>query len=141
MTTVSSIIVEIKALGADFSSAWQGYTARIKAFNEEIKNGNEAMTKMAELFGALIGFRELNEAVAAADDLHVALAQLDQVLKSTGQNSAGAREELLALADAQEELTGVQNDQIVSAEALLLSLGATVQEVKQLTPFVLDVAR
>src|SRR5581483_6071927 len=95
-------------------------------------------TKMATAVTALLGFEQLKSGVEAAQEMNVALAQLDQVLKTTGQGIGDTREELIKLAETEEQLTGVHKEQIVSLEAILFSYGATAEQVMKLTPIVLD---
>src|SRR5581483_2811412 len=100
MNTVSSIVVEIKAIGSEFTSAWQGYKQKVEDFNRSIENGNAALTKMATAVTALLGFEQLKSGVEAAQEMNLARAELDQLVKASGQGFGDPREELIKLAES-----------------------------------------
>ena len=82
----------------------------------------------------------LRNAYEEATKAAVAQAQLQQALLSTGQASKSVSEAFARQADVLQRLTGYEDEVVTDAQRLLISFGATAQQVERLTPLVADLA-
>lgn len=75
-----------------------------------------------------------------AEDGRVSLFRLRAALLGAGDGAEQFAEALSAQADSLEMLTGFAADSVRQSQSMLLSMGATVEQVQKLSPLVLDVA-
>lgn len=99
---------EINAAGEKTSSGLSGAFSKI---------GSTAL-KVGGIIAAGLGF---NAMLTGAENSQKALAQMDSVLKSTGDASGMTKSQLLALADAQGRTTEFSKGTNIATENLLLT--------------------
>lgn len=112
----------------------------VRAYNAAVRNGVAAWQQIAQLAGAFVGLQQLRQAVVTAQQYQVELAQLRRTLSATGQASEGLLRSLEDQAGELQALTGVGDDTVLAVQRLLFSFGATADQVRRLTPLVLDFA-
>jgi len=113
----------------------------------ELKSVQQAFATVGSAWNTIIGSAAVGAAVAtmrsmvhAAEEARVATYRLNAALVATGQSSEFAQEALARQADALETLTGVSGETTAAAQAILLSMGGTAEQVEALLPLVLDVS-
>lgn len=79
-------------------------------------------------------------AVKAASQQQAALAQLDQILRNTGETTSGLREEIVDLSNKYQALTGVGDEVIQGFQGQLVAFGATTENIGRLTKATLDLS-
>lgn len=103
------------------------------------------ISEMGRGFLAFQGFSilatELKKFTEEANKQELAYARLKTAVQNFGMAGSGAYERLIAQAEALQRQYGLWGDeQIESAQALLLSFGATERAVKELIPAMLDMS-
>jgi lambda family phage tail tape measure protein len=122
MSGGAAVQAQLKGVQSSFSSVrdtWQKLTGVLAAYG--ITNAVRSMLK-------------------AAEEARVASFRLTTALNATGQAAAGVVENLSLQASALESLTGISDETTMAVQSLLLSMGATADQVERLTPLVLDVS-
>lgn len=121
-----------KALG-------QAESAAKKSFGNILNLGKQIGAGMTVAGGAIVA--GLGHAVKAAAESEQALAQLDAVLKSTGGAAGVTREAAIALASEMQRLTTFSDEEVLSAENLLLTFTKIGKDVfPQATETVLNMS-
>lgn len=122
MSGGAAVQAQLKGVQSSFSSVrdtWQKLTGVLAAYG--ITNAVRSMLK-------------------AAEEARVASFRLTTALNATGQAAVGVVENLSLQATALESLTGISDETTMAVQSLLLSMGATANQVERLTPLVLDVS-
>ena len=102
-----------------------------------IRDGWQSLTGALAAAGVTAALRSMWK---AAEEARVASFRLTTALNASGQAAVGAAEALSFQAEALESLTGVSDETTMAVQSLLLSMGATADQVEKLSPLVLDVA-
>ena len=136
--------LELKITSSSDPSGVQKMAHALDGFAGRVLGLNGALEGLrAHLAGLVIGaglIQQLNASLAAARESALAWAGLRTVLASTGKASAELERELAAQADALQKLTGYSDDQVLAVQRLLFSYRGTAEQVKEVTPLVLDMA-
>lgn len=122
-------------------------TYGLEAANKGFGQLGGALQSIQEGFGRITGALAaagvtsvLRSMWMAAEEARVATFRLETALKSTGQAAAGFAESMAAQAETLESLTGVSDETTMGVQSLLLTMGASIEQVQELTPVVLDLA-
>ncbi len=117
------------------------------AAKAQIDSVNRSVESMRKVWGAITGVvagagvtTAIRTMLQAAEDSRVATYQLDQAVRLIEGSSSSAAAALARQASELQSLTGVADETAMAAQRMLLSLGATTDQVEKLTPLVLDVA-
>ena len=128
----ASLVIQLKDL----------VTAGLGKLGEKVEELGEQLEKSkfvwASLFGGIVSGVGLS--LKAFGEEERALASLTAALKNQGIISTAVINDLKAHAAALQALTGVQDDHIFSAEALLVQFGITGNQLKEVTKLTLDFA-
>lgn len=104
--------------------------------------GNRLTTIGAGMVGigsvALVG---LGAAAMASEEANLATVKLENTLKNMPQLAGESSQQFIDLADSIQDVTAADADQIVAAEAMLGTFRLTADEIKSITPLVVDYAR
>jgi hypothetical protein len=133
----------LQNLNARFNSFFSGLQGRAKTvsdLNRELRNGSAAINDMAAKFSAVLGLAALRQFSRQAIEAGRSQAQLGAVLRSTGQDSMAFRHELEEQRKALMAAAGVDDDELVTVQRLLLSYGVRADQIRQLTALTLDYA-
>lgn len=121
-----------------------GGAAQVQA---QLKGVQGAFASINSAYKATAGFLAASGVTSAirvmwkaAEESRVATFQLAKALELAGEASSGAMKAFEAQAGALQSLTAVSDETVMSVQKMLLSMGATANQVEQLTPLVLDVA-
>lgn len=90
---------------------------------------------------ALLVGAAVYSSVKAYDEAHRSVLQLENSLKNNSLLAGENKQKYLDLADALQQKTAADGDQIVSAEAILGTFRMTGDQILALTPLVVDYAR
>ena len=90
--------------------------------------------------GAVIG-GALFKASEAAGKAELAQLKLENSVKNSSKVAKGSAEEFEALAKSIQSKTAASRIDIIAGEAQLVQMGADTQQVKTLTPLIVDLAR
>lgn len=117
------------------------------AAKAQIDSVNRSVETMRKVWGAISGAAAtagvtvaIRSMLRAAEESRVATFQLEQAVRLIEGASSGAASALARQASELEGLTGVADESVMAVQRVLLSLGATADQVERLTPLVLDVA-
>jgi hypothetical protein len=77
----------------------------------------------------------------AADDADIQVAKLENSIKGSSSTFADNGGELVKLAEDIQQVTAADADAIIGAESLLVQFGLTEDQVKTLTPLIVDLSR
>ncbi|MBC2592701.1 hypothetical protein H5P28_00345 [Ruficoccus amylovorans] len=142
MNNLLQVILDFKANlnGLDrFVSAYKARMEQVEAFNARIQNGEAALrgmlTKLGSVLGAAALYRYTQEARAAEE----AQNELTQALRRTGQ--VQYRDQLLAQADALEEVTKFSAEQVQAVQRITLGFGLSAQQAQAAAEPILDWAQ
>lgn len=102
-----------------------------------IHDGWQSLTGALAAAGVTAALRSMWK---AAEEARIASFRLTTALNASGQSAQGVAEALSFQAEALESLTGVSDETTMAVQSLLLSMGATADQVEKLSPLVLDVA-
>lgn len=91
----------------------------------------------AALGGAFLAIKNLTGYYSQSQIAHV---KLTTALKNLGYQSGKTAELLEQQAASLQQLTGVEDDEIINAQALLATFGLSATAIQQLTPRILDMA-
>lgn len=131
---MNSVDILIRALGTDQAAQ------HIAGVQNALSSMRAAVSGIAGAFAAAGITEQLRQMWAAAEESRVAQFQLRAALEASGAASQGFAEALMDQANALQGLTGVSDETVMSVQRVLLAMGATTDQVQQLTPLVLDVA-
>jgi len=95
---------------------------------------------MGTALASYISIQTVKNLVNAFMDAETATVALQSALKDTGAQSEEYYNQLTDLASQLQKTSAYEDDEIKRLQALLLSYGNTTQQVKQLTPFLVDLA-
>jgi hypothetical protein len=112
----------------------------VSKLNKQLENGSHNVNQLAAAFGALIGIGAMKGFVQEAINAGRAAAQLEAALKSTGQASADYRKELEGNRKALANKIGVDDDELLSVQRLLVQFGVQAENMKELTALTMDYA-
>ncbi len=105
---------------------------------------NESLRQLGEQARTAIAAIGATVAIKAAIDKYVeyetGVSKLNAVLKAGGQYTADYSDQLQALAKSYADTTRFSKEAVLSAETLLLSFGATKQQLPEVTKAVLNLA-
>lgn len=102
----------------------------------KFKEGFESFFTLLQGAAAGAAFAEF---IRAAQKSDAAVVQLQQTLKNSGYDqglAGGFRRQ----AEQLERLTGIEEEQVMEVQRLLISYGATADQMRELTPAVIDLA-
>jgi|GEM_PF-5770146 len=114
--------------------------AQIKGIQGAFASMREGWQNISGVLAAAGITAAIREMWRAAEEARVATYRLTTALEASGQASFGVASALIAQAEALESLTGVSDETVLAVQAILLSMGATADQVERLTPLVLDVS-
>jgi hypothetical protein len=142
MNNLLQVILDFKANldGLDrFVSAYKARMEQVEAFNARIQNGEAALrgmlTKLSGVLGVAALYRYTQEARAAEE----AQNELTQALRRTGQ--VQYRDQLLAQADALEEVTKFTAEQVQAVQRIALGFGLSAAQAEAAAEPILDWAQ
>ena len=121
-------------------------TATTAGLTAGLANARDALNKAgpslkrygAILAGAVVG--GLTASVYAFGEAQKSATMLSQALANQGISSRKALDELLALSSELQHLSGVSDEAVQGASAIILKFGATGEELKRLTRAAVDAA-
>lgn len=144
MANALSFILEFKANFAGLqrvASEVQTRMATIQASAQKMEEGAAAtMNRVVQGAAALFAADKLRAYGQEAIEAAKGQAQLNQALKKSGQDSAAYRAELQAQAQALQNLTGVDDDQITQIQRQLVFGKTQRKDIADLTALTLDFA-
>lgn len=108
------------------------------ALSSSLVSGAAQWVTLAAGIGAVSEVLKLG--VQAAAEHEVAVARLDGILQATGQYSTEASISLQGLSESLARQTGNSREAMLATEALLVSFGASQQNVPRLTRLVADLS-
>ncbi|HEV2207301.1 MAG TPA: hypothetical protein VG167_00885 [Verrucomicrobiae bacterium] len=123
-----------------FFSGIQGRMNAVSDLNKQLQNGSAALNDLAGKFTAVLGVAALQQFGKEAIASGRSMAQLGAVLKSTKQDSEAMRAQLEEQRKTLSGVTGVEQDELVSVQRLLLTYGASADVLPKLTALTLDYA-
>jgi lambda family phage tail tape measure protein len=132
MANVVEIILKMGG-GAQVQAQLKG----IQAGFASVRDGWQQLTGALAAAGVTTALRSMWR---AAEEARVASFRLMTALEASGQAAVGAAEGMSSQAEALESLTGISDETTMAVQSLLLSMGATANQVERLTPLVLDVS-
>ena len=88
----------------------------------------------------IAAFEFAKHSIDAAVGLQAAQEKLANSIDNSKAAAGASEQAFIGQADAIARVTGVTNDQIITGQALLVQMGLTADQVKQLTPLVVDLA-
>lgn len=91
-------------------------------------------------FGA-VAFAGLGKMAKASEEANLSVVKLDNTLGNMPKLAGENRQSFIDLADAIQDKTAADADQIVSAQAMLGTFRLTGDEIRNITPLVVDYAR
>jgi hypothetical protein len=130
----SQVDILIRAIGGEAAANVIGQVRTALGSIQTAWNGVAGALAAAGVTAAL------REMWTAAEESRVAQFQLRAALEASGQASREAAAALMDQANALQGLTGTSDEAVMSVQRVLLAMGATADQVAQLTPLVLDVA-
>jgi hypothetical protein len=133
--TVKSLLVKVGVDLSEFNAGMDRMSASVEKNAKTFKDVGLVMTGVGGIISAFFG-KAVKDA-AAAEAAH---AKLANSLKAEGDGAQAAADRLAKYADAMQNVTGIDNDEIVNAQALLGTYGLTEKQIMALTPRLLDMA-
>lgn len=130
----NQIDILIRALGGEAAARIIG---QVRTALGSVQSAYNGVTGALAAAGVTAALRSM---WSAAEESRVAQYQLRAALDASGQASRDAAAALMEQANALQGLTGSSDEAVMSAQRVLLVMGATADQVEQLTPLVLDVA-
>jgi len=82
----------------------------------------------------------LKDIMSSYEEQELAIARLNQQLENWGNYSDDVSQSLITQAEALQEVTRYADKEIISAQAMLGSFRLNAEQIKELTPLLLDVA-
>jgi hypothetical protein len=134
------IVLTITADTAKAASALQGFFGELNKNLEKLGSMGDMLEGIGGKLEAVLSVAALIEFSREAIQASRSLAQLSAVLRSTGQASSDFQDELEQQRKVLSMATGVEEDEIVTAQRLLLSFGARRESMEKLTGLTLDYA-
>ena len=107
---------------------------------ERLANSVSSLSGAFGLLTGLLAVGALKESVHAFQEEQVAVSRVEVALRRLGPAAAEAHDRLVEQADALESLTGIANEQVLAAQAMLLTQGASVETTRNLIPLITDLA-
>jgi hypothetical protein len=98
---------------------------------------NSALIKTAIVGGVVFG---LKASVDAAREAATAQLKLQNSIANSAVVSAGAGKAFTEQANALRDLTGVDDEAIIGAQSFLVQMGLTEDQIKSLTPLIVDLS-
>ena len=126
--------------GAEAAKVFSQVQASAASVSSAVMGIHGSMKMVAGTLAASGAIAMVREMWTAAQESRVAQFQLEAALQAAGQASKDFIEQLSAQADMLQKVTGVSDETILATDRILLSLGATAEQVAALAPLVLDVA-
>jgi len=140
-TVQDTVSLLLKVNGATaLVGAFQRSSEAMGRFNRAVSTSTAALSQWAKAGAAILGAAALREMFKSAQESTVALAKLDRALASTGQAANASAQEFADQASELQRLTGVSDEAIMAAQRILLSFGSQADQVKELTPLIVDLA-
>jgi hypothetical protein len=144
MATAAELAILLK-LHDEMSADLKKAEANVKSFGSTIDRVGRIATGVLVAAGIRAGLREVvgffQSATAAAEEHARVEAQVNAVIKSTGGAAGVTSEQVFKLADAYQNVTRFSDEQVASAEALLLTFTRIGKDIfPQVTETVLDMA-
>lgn len=138
-TTIAKLVTVLAADASQFKNEIDAADAKLKALKEF---GKEVLGAFGIGFGAAAVAQFLQSSVAEAEEAAQAQAKLQTALDATGNQSGLTSQQLKEYAQQLSDTTAIQDDVIMSAEAMLVSFGNIRGTIlKQAIPAVLDFAK
>jgi hypothetical protein len=128
-----------QAIGS-ISQALREQAAQIRAYNASLNSGAAAWRQLTALAATFLGAQQLRASVLAAQRADMALAQLRRTLQAAGHASDELMASLVQQSEGLQRLTGFGDDAILAVQRLLFTFRLNADEVRRLTPLVLDFA-
>jgi hypothetical protein len=126
-----------------------GYQSKLNAVHSQTVAKTSSMgqgfSKLGALakqaLGALGAVELIRRSVAAYDEQTKAVARLNVAFGNSPALAGASTQAFIAQASALSKLTGVQDEEIISAQAALAVFDLTADQLARLTPLVVDYAR
>lgn len=132
---VLRIVADSSGVTAGVAQA-QAKVGRLRGFMAR----NSAMLRTGALVGAVAVAKGLQLSFQAAKEAQEAQLKLANSIKNSETVSKSAAVAFTEQADAIRRLTGVDDEAIVGAQAFLVQMGLTEEQVSRLTPLVVDLS-
>lgn len=126
-------LVRVQGAVTNLARGVEGMAQRFQQSFAGITAGIGALT-------AFFGAQGVRASLAAWRETSTSMRELEFQLRRSGKAAAETTTELNALADALEESTGVDDAKVRTVMRILLAQGNQIDQVKQLTPLILDLA-
>lgn len=145
MTTAATITANLMLKADDFSKGMNGAEKSASSFEAKMKSVGQTMQKVGAgmtlaLTVPIVAF--MKAAVTSAAESEAALADLNTVIKSTGGVAGVSAKEVTKYADAMQLVTKFSDEEIISAQSMLLTFTKIGKEVfPDVTDATLDMAQ
>jgi hypothetical protein len=114
-------------------------TSKSKKAFDKLKSGAKAAFKAATV--AVTAFSAgMAVAIAKANEQELAIAKLEGALRSTGKFTKELSLEMQAMASSFQRASTTGDEEILSLQSLLFAMGATTENIKQVTQATLDLS-
>lgn len=143
---IAEAYVEVKTNQAKFTQELGKLERSVKTSVDKMKRSFDQIGRgVSEISGiARYGFLGMVAAIAGvtyeAQKEEKAVAKLVQQLKNHGEATQGNIDALTGLASALQRTTQFGDEQIIAGQAMLASFNLTTQQIKELTPHLLNLA-
>jgi len=114
-------------------------TSKSKKAFDKLKAGAKAAFKAAAV--AVAAFTAgMVKAISLANEQELAIARVEGALRATGAYSKEFSEELQTMASGFQEVSTTGDESILAMQSLLIAMGATRENIKQVTQATLDLS-
>lgn len=133
--TVKSLLVKIGVDTSELEAGLGKIQTSLKAHEAQFRKVGGVLTAVGGGLTALFGMavKQAAEQESAVSRLRAALANVEGVTDASGAS-------LIKLAGVLQQVTGISDEEILSAQALLATFGFTDTQIATLTPRLLDMA-
>ena len=104
------------------------------------KNVGRQWSQVGTIVKAAAAAYMANNLIKAAEEQVNAVAKLNASLKAAGNYSQAVSVDMQGFASSMQAVTTYGDEAVIGLEALLINFGLTTDEVKQITPAILDMA-
>ncbi|MCL5099274.1 MAG: hypothetical protein M1608_17415 [Candidatus Omnitrophica bacterium] len=144
----TSVIIKLLMQGAgavvsgfgQINQALTQHVANWQSYNKSLSNGSLEIQRYLRYAAGFVSAQQIRAGLQDAEAQIAAQARLSQALVTTGNTSEEIARTFIDQANSLELLTGTSNDMVMAIQSVLLSLGATADQARQLTPLVLDMS-
>lgn len=146
----NDVLIQVKVDSKDAQAAIELFgkeaVKSVKKAEEGVASFDDALSAVTKnpvvrfITGVVTAFYTLQKSLNAAAEEAKGLKQIDAAIRSTGELSKEARDDVLAFAEALKETTTIDDDLIKSLFVTAKSFGVTNDEAKKLTKAAIDLA-